>query len=85
MKNKRIFIYKVGRHKFDFINHNLKPEFVDSGVYFVQDEANFIYPLLQVWSRSGSGEKVPDPEDQKSKGPNGYSSLQLRYGIYWSK
>ena len=48
MKNKRIFIYKVGRHKFDFINHNLKPEFVDSGVYFVQDEANFIYPLLQV-------------------------------------
>ena len=27
-------------------------EFVDSGLYFVQDENNFINPLLQVGSRS---------------------------------
>ena len=34
-------------------------EFVNSGLYFVRDENNFINPLLQV----GSGcEKVPDPD-----------------------
>ena len=32
-------------------------EFVDYGLYFVQDENNFINPLLQVGSRSGSVEK----------------------------
>jgi len=32
-------------------------EFVDSGLYFVQDENNFINPLLQVGSGSGSVEK----------------------------
>ena len=32
-------------------------EFVDSGLYFVQDENNFINPLLQVGSGSGSSEK----------------------------
>jgi len=32
-------------------------EFVDSGVYFVQDENNFINPLLKVGSGSGSVEK----------------------------
>ena len=32
-------------------------EFVDSGLYFVQDENNFINPLLQVRSGSGSVEK----------------------------
>ena len=30
-------------------------ELVDSGLYFVQDENNFVYPLLQVGS--GSVEK----------------------------
>ena len=35
-------------------------EFVDSGLYFVQDENNFINPLLQIGS--GSNEKVPDPD-----------------------
>ena len=30
---------------------------MDSGFYFVQDAYNFIYPLLQVESRSGSVEK----------------------------
>ena len=43
----------------DLINHNLQLEFVDSGLYFVQDENNFIYPLLQVGY--GSGEKVTYP------------------------
>mgnify|MGYP001471724447 CR=1 FL=1 len=37
-------------------------EFVDSGLYFVQDENNFKYPLLQVGS--GSDEKVSDPDPQ---------------------
>ena len=32
-------------------------EFVDSGLYFVQDENYFINPLLQVGSGSGSVEK----------------------------
>ena len=32
-------------------------EFVDSGLYFVQNENNFINPLLQVGSGSGSVEK----------------------------
>ena len=32
-------------------------EFVDSGLFFVQDENNFINPLLQVGSGSGSVEK----------------------------
>ena len=32
-------------------------EFVDSGLYFFQDENNFINPLLQVGSGSGSNEK----------------------------
>ena len=32
-------------------------EFVDSDLYFVQDINNFINPLLQVVSGSGSGEK----------------------------
>ena len=36
-------------------------EFVDSGLYFAQDENNFINPLLQVGSGSGS--------DRKSTGP----------------
>jgi len=43
-------------------------EFVDSGLYFVQDENNFINPLLQVGS--GSVEKVPDPKGQKSPDPD---------------
>ena len=32
-------------------------EFVDSGLHLVQDENNFINPLLQVESGSGSVEK----------------------------
>ena len=53
-------------------------EFVDSGLYFVQDGNNFIAPLLQVGSGSGSVEKVPDPAGQKSPDPtvSGSTSLQ---------
>ena len=50
-------------------------EFVDSGLYFVQDENNFINPLLQVGS--GSDEKVPDPAGQKSTDPTGSGSSSL--------
>ena len=44
-------------------------EFVDSNLYFVQDENNFINPLLQIGSGFGSVEKVPDPAGQKSTDP----------------
>ena len=45
--------------KFDIINHHFMLAFVDSGLYFVQDEKNFINPLLQVGSGSGSdGPKI---------------------------
>ena len=52
-------------------------EFVDSGLYFVQDKNAFINPLLQVGSGSGSGEKVPDPDPagHKSTDPTGSPSL----------
>ena len=47
-------------------------EFVDSDLYFVQDKNNFINPLLQVGSGSGSVEKIPDPDPagQKSTDPD---------------
>ena len=55
--------------KFDIITHHFMLEFVDSGLYFVQDQNNFIYPLLQVGSGSdekslgsGSGQKSTDPD-----------------------
>ena len=51
-------------------------EFVDSDSYFVQDKNNFINPLLQVGSGSGSVEK-PDPEGQKSPDPTGSGSSSL--------
>ena len=51
-------------------------DFVDSGLYFVQDENNFIYPLLQVGS--GSDEKsFSGPAGQKTD-PTASSSLILR-------
>jgi len=39
-------------------------ELVDSGLYFVQDENNFVNPLLQVGSGSGFGSR----SDEKSTG-----------------
>ena len=45
--------------KFDIINHHFMLEFVDSDLYFVikinDNKNNFINPLLQVGSGSGSG------------------------------
>ena len=38
--------------KLDLINSHFKLEFVDSGLYFVLVENNFVYPLLQVGSGS---------------------------------
>ena len=63
--------------KVDLINHHFKLEFVHSGLYFVQDENNFIYPLLQVGFGSGSNEKIPDPAGKKSTDPTGSLSLYV--------
>ena len=53
-------------------------EFVDSYLYFVQDKNNFINPLLQVGSGSGSVEKSTG-SGSRSGGPkitgSGSSSL----------
>ena len=49
-------------------------EFVNSGLYLVQDENNFINPLLQV----GSGEKSTGSGGPKINGSgSGFSSLLL--------
>ena len=40
--------------KLDFINHHFELEFADSGLYFVQDENNSIYQLLQAVSGARS-------------------------------
>ena len=45
-------------------------DFVDSGLYFLQDENNFINPLVQIGSGSGSDEIVPDPAGKKSTDPD---------------
>ena len=45
-KNIYFYFRQVGI-KFDLINQHFKLEFVDSGVYFVQDENIIIKPLLQ--------------------------------------
>ena len=52
-------------------------ELVDSGSYFVQDENNFINPLLQVGS--GSVDKVPDldPACQKSTDPHPWDNVKI--------
>ena len=59
------------------MNYHFMLEFVDSGLYIVQDENNFINLLLQVGSRSGSNKKVPDPAGQKSTDPTGSGSSSL--------
>ena len=51
-------MYQVGRHKIRFYKLSVKKKYLekdvdDSGLYFVQDENNFIYPLLQVGSGFG--------------------------------
>ena len=51
-------------------------EFVDSDLYFVQDKNNFINPLLQVGSGSGSVEKITGSGGPKITG-SGFPSLNL--------
>ena len=43
---------------------------MDSGLYFVQDENNFINPLLQVRSGSGFNKKSYGSGGQKSTDPD---------------
>ena len=53
---KNIYLYfRFVGIKFDYKNHHYQLKFFYSGLYFVKDENNFIYPLLQVGS--GSNEK----------------------------
>ena len=61
--------------KFDLINH----QFVDAGLYFVQDENNFINSLLQ--AGSGSNKNAPDPAGQKSTDPIGFGPSSLLSGV----
>ena len=50
-------------------------EFVDSDLYFIQDKNNFINPLLQVGSGSGSVEKITG---SGSGGPKSTGSDRIR-------
>ena len=43
MKKKIYSYFRFVGIKFDIINHPFMPEFVDSGLHFVQDETNIIY------------------------------------------
>ena len=54
-------------------------EFVFSGLYFVQNDNNFINPLLQVGSGSGSSEKSTG-----SGGPkiNGSDRIRILIPVY---
>ena len=65
MKEQYLYFWWVGIIR--FINHHFKHEFVDSGLYVVQGENNFINPLLQVGSGSGFNEKVMDPDQTGQK------------------
>ena len=48
---KEIYLYfRLVGIKFDIITHHFMLEFVDTDLYFVKDENNFINPLLQVGS-----------------------------------
>ena len=60
-----LYIRQVGI-KFYFITHHFKLEFADSGLLFVQDESNFIYPLLKVVS--GTMKKVSGLRQPKING-----------------
>ena len=62
--------------KFDIITYHFMLQFVDSDLYFVQDKNNFINPLLQVGSGSGSGSRSVE-KSTGSGGPKitGSSSL----------
>ena len=46
MKKKEYLHFRQVCIKVDLKYHHFKLEFVNSGLYFVQDKNNFIYPLL---------------------------------------
>ena len=52
-------------------------EFVDSGLYFVQDENRFINPLLQVRTGSGSDKKSTGSGEPKINGSDRIRILTL--------
>ena len=57
-------------------------EFVDSDLYFVQDRNNFINPLLQVGSGSGSESgSVEKSTESRSGGPKITGSDRIRIWI----
>ena len=58
-------------------------EFVDSDLYFVQDKNNFINPLLQVGSGSGSVEKITE---SGAGGPKitGSDRIRILIPVYWA-
>ena len=56
-------------------------EFVDSDLYFVQDKNNFINPLLQVGSGSGSVEKSTGSGGPKINGSDPIRILIPDYGF----
>ena len=64
--------------RLDFIKHHFKLELVDSGLYFVKDEINFIYPLLQVGFGSGSGEKSTGSGRPKIDGSDSSSLVYIQ-------
>jgi len=59
------------------INHHFMLEFVESGLYFVQDENNFINSLLQVGSGSRSGSRSVE-KSTGSGGPKINGSDRIR-------
>ena len=65
--------------KFDIITHHFMLEFVDYDLYFVQDENNFINPLLQVGMGMGMATQLRSVE--KSTG-SGSSSLEKQLTIF---
>ena len=75
-EEKNIYLYfSQVSIKVDLINHRLKLEFVNFGLYFVQDEDHFTNPLLQVGS--GSNEKSTGFGGQKIDGSDRIRSSSL--------
>ena len=66
-------------HKIRYYKSSFMFEFIYAGLNFVQDENNFINPVLPIVSGSGSSEKVPDPAGQKSTDPTRSGSSSLPY------
>ena len=54
-------------------------EFVNSGLYFVQDENNFINPLLQADPLKGVMDPDTEPAGQKSTDPDPHPCIYQSY------